>query len=271
MATEEKKKQQLIIYAVSGGLLIMLVLALIIYRGYRQKQQANTIILQQKNEVEIQKEIAENQKRITDQKNKEITDSITYAKRLQNAILPSEQSIKEHLPENFILYKPKDIVAGDFYWMHLIESRTKSQEPSTESQEPKTKSQDAMQKNLDSNTILLAVADCTGHGVPGAMVSVVCSNALNRSVNEFSLTKPGEILDKTRELVLETFSKADEDVKDGMDITLVAINGTSVRWAGANNPLWYVANGEWKEIKFFVCFNYFRKTLSFRNIKVSDI
>ena len=175
-----------------------------------------------------------------EEKNKEITDSITYAKRLQNAILPSEQSIKEHLPENFILYKPKDIVAGDFYWMHLIESRTKSQDD---------KSEDAKQKNLDSNTILLAVADCTGHGVPGAMVSVVCSNALNRSVNEFSLTEPGEILDKTRELVLETFSKADEDVKDGMDITLVSINGTNVQWAGANNPLWYIKATEFGEIK----------------------
>jgi serine phosphatase RsbU (regulator of sigma subunit) len=158
---------------------------------------------------------------IVEEKNKEITDSITYAKRLQNAIMPSESLIKEHLPDSFIFYKPKAIVAGDFYWMNV---------------------------SADRSNILFAVADSTGHGVPGAMVSIVCSNALNRSVNEFGLTDPGKILDKTRELVLETFATSDEDVTDGMDISLVSIEGTRIRWAGANNPLWYIRSGEFGEI-----------------------
>ena len=112
-------------------------------------------------------------------------------------------------------------MAGDFYWMEVYKDQ-----------------------------ILIAVADCTGHGVPGAMVSLVCSNALNRSVFEFGLTEPGKILDKTRELVLETFSKSSTDVKDGMDISLVCIHQHSgeVKWAGANNPLWYIHQGEFKEI-----------------------
>ena len=102
-----------------------------------------------------------------------------------------------------------------------------------------------------NNNILIAAADCTGHGVPGAMVSVVCSNALNRSVFEFGNTEPGKILDKARELVLETFSKSDTDVKDGMDISLACINKATreIKWAGANNPFWYTCNGEMKDLK----------------------
>ena len=97
--------------------------------------------------------------------------------------------VKEYLKESFIVYKPKDVVAGDFYWME--------------------------QKN---GKVLFAAADCTGHGVPGAMVSVVCNNALNRSVREHGLTDPGEILNKTREIVVAEFEKSEEEVKDGMDI-----------------------------------------------------
>ncbi|MGZ3932715.1 MAG: PP2C family protein-serine/threonine phosphatase [Bacteroidia bacterium] len=155
------------------------------------------------------------------QKNAEIIDSITYAKRLQEAILPPLAEISHHLPNSFVLYKPKDIVAGDFYF---AEHR--------------------------GDHFFIAAADCTGHGVPGAMVSVVCSNALNRAVMEFGITEPGEILDKVKELILETFKRSHNDVKDGMDISLCAFNlkNTQVKWSGANNPLWYIQNGEMKEL-----------------------
>jgi serine phosphatase RsbU (regulator of sigma subunit) len=151
----------------------------------------------------------------------DIEASVRYAQRIQHAILPPIDLIREKLPETFVLYKPKDIVAGDFYWMEEI-----------------------------NNTLFIAAADCTGHGVPGAMVSVVCSNALNRAIKEFDLTETGKILDKACELVVETFVKSNEDVKDGMDISLLAINSTTkkIQWSGANNPLWYVDEGKWKEI-----------------------
>jgi serine phosphatase RsbU (regulator of sigma subunit) len=97
--------------------------------------------------------------------------------------------------------------------------------------------------------ILFAAADCTGHGVPGAMVSVVCNNGLNRSVREHGLTDPGQILDKTREIVIAEFEKSEEEVKDGMDISLCALNGNTLHWAGANNPLWIVRNGELTEYR----------------------
>src|ERR1017187_9289474 len=100
-------------------------------------------------------------------------------------------------------------------------------------------------------TVLIASADCTGHGVPGALVSVVCSNALNRTVKEFNLSETGRILDKVTELVLETFEKSGEEIKDGMDISLLSINRTTnqVQWSGANNPLWIVQGKELTEIK----------------------
>jgi serine phosphatase RsbU (regulator of sigma subunit)/Tfp pilus assembly protein PilF len=213
IAEEELKHQRMQRNYFIIGFILTLLLALFIFRSYRQKQRANVIIAAQRDEVEKQRDLVE-------EKSKEITDSIMYAKRLQDAILPPETYINDLLKENFVLYKPKDIVAGDFYWMER-----------------------------QNNITFLAVADCTGHGVPGAMVSVICSNALNRAVIEFGITEPGKILDKTRELVLSTFSKSDKDVKDGMDISLCSIKASGeVQWAGAYNPLWYIKSGELKEL-----------------------
>ncbi len=190
------------------SLLIVAVLAFYIYRGLKKNKQASKII--------------EDQKRIVEGKNTEILDSISYAKRIQTAILPSNRMVKEHFKESFILYKPKDIVAGDFYWLEPI-----------------------------SDSVLFAAADCTGHGVPGALVSVVCHNALNRSVREYGIAAPGKILDKTKELVIAEFEKSEEEVLDGMDISLCSLNIKTKKllWAGANNPLWIVRNGELIDVK----------------------
>lgn len=156
------------------------------------------------------------------QKNNEIQDSIHYAKRIQQAILPPKDLVDEYLPDSFILYKPKDIVAGDFYWMQQKDEK-----------------------------ILFAAADCTGHGIPGALVSVICNDALNQSVEEHNLIEPGKILDKTRDIIVHVFEKSEEDVKDGMDISLCVLDKAqnTLQWAGANNPIWIIRNGEIQETK----------------------
>lgn len=157
-----------------------------------------------------------------EEKNHEITDSISYAKGIQEAILPPSSQFTELMGDSFVFYRPKDIVAGDFYWL-----------------------------NTWNNKVLFAAADCTGHGVPGAMVSVVCHGALNRSVREFDLHEPAKILDKTREIVIETFSESERDVKDGMDVSLCCLDrkhGT-LEFAGANNSLYIVKNRELEEVK----------------------
>ena len=196
-----------------GITLLCSILIFFTIRSNMLRRKANKVLEAQKNEIEMQKALIE-------EKSHEIIDSINYAKRLQQAILPGNEEIKRHLPNTFIYYQPKDIVAGDFYWMEHLDGMT-----------------------------FIAAADSTGHGVPGAMMSVVCSNALNRAVNEFGLRNTGEILDKTRELVIETFEKSDKNVKDGMDISLLRLQGNKAQWSGANNSLWYFKNGELAEIK----------------------
>jgi tetratricopeptide (TPR) repeat protein len=206
------KRQRIVSWSIGLGLLMVIVFSVSLYKRFLLTQKQHRII--------------EEQKHIVDEKNSEILASINYAKRLQDAILPPLKMVRQHLPDSFVLFRPKDIVAGDFYWMEVIQSENRKNE------------------KLENGLILLAAADCTGHGVPGAMVSVVWSNALNRTVKEFGITAPGEILDKTRELVVETFEKSESEVKDGMDISLCSFSGNELRWAGANNPLWIIEAGK---------------------------
>ena len=162
-------------------------------------------------------------------KHKEITDSIQYAKRLQTAILPQNKLINKFLSDWFVLFKPKDLVSGDFYWFEETKDR-----------------------------LIFAAADATGHGVPGAMVSVICNSGLSRSLKEFGLEDPGDILNKTREIIVESFEKSDDEVKDGMDIALVSMSknchpdgSRDILYSGAYNPLWILRNenGVIEEIK----------------------
>lgn len=192
-------------------------LLIVAYRSFVKQRKQATIINRQKEEAEIQRDEIQTQHIQLADKNKEITDSITYAKRIQDAMLPSLEVFKNLLPKSFVFYLPKDIVAGDFYWMERANGK-----------------------------VIFAAADCTGHGVPGAIVSVICSNALNRSVREFKFDKPSDILDKTLEIVIEKFNSSEDEVKDGMDIALCAYDPQTnvLEYAGANNPLWIIRKGE---------------------------
>lgn len=202
------------------GLGLVAVITLVVLWSLFAKQKANKKLKAQKDLIQDRNRRLNTAFSEIEEKNKEITASISYAKRIQSAILPDDKTVKNYLQESFILYKPKDIVAGDFYWMDEVKG-----------------------------TILFAAADCTGHGVPGAMVSVVCNNALNRAVREFGLMNPAEILDKVTDLVIEQFEKSDEDVKDGMDIALCSLKGDKLKYSGANNPLWIIRNGVILETK----------------------
>ena len=157
------------------------------------------------------------QKELVEHKNQEVTDSINYARFIQQAILPPLVDIRAQFAESFVFYQPKDIIAGDFYW---FEQR--------------------------GNVSWFAASDCTGHGVPGAMVSVLCINALNQILIEKNCTEPGELLDHVRDLVVKTFTKESQSVKDGMDISIACYNHDTkeLKWTGANNPLWIFRNGE---------------------------
>lgn len=215
LSQQNLKQQKFIQKLILTGSGLLMVFLIFVFFSLYNSRKTNKLI-------EKQKELSESQKHVIEEKQHEIIESITYAKRIQEAILPPGQFINKFIPNNFIFYKPKDIVAGDFYWAEKV-----------------------------GDLFFIAAADSTGHGVPGAMVSVVCSNALNRAVKEFNLKETGKILDKTRELVLETFEKSSNEVKDGMDISLLCIEekNNNIFWSGANNPLWFIQDNELKEIK----------------------
>ncbi len=189
----------------------------------RDELAENERILEQKvkertAEVVRQKEEIERQSEKLEELYKDVTDSIRYAKRLQDSILPQHAFIERLLPDSFVLFKPKDIVSGDFYWVSETEDK-----------------------------ILFSAVDCTGHGVPGAFMSLIGANALNQIINERE-DKPANILDKLNKLSSEALNKSEEgiSVRDGMDLALCAISKDlkQLEYAGANNPLYIVRDGE---------------------------
>lgn len=156
------------------------------------------------------------------QKNKDITDSIHYAKRIQQSILPTKIKIQELLPESFIYYQPKDIVSGDFYWMEGIENNSK---------------------------IIIAAVDCTGHGVPGALLTIIGNDLLNHIVNELKISEPKNILKEMNAGIINRFSLIEDSTsREGMDMALLCIQKTDeniyINYSGAYNSLFYIRNKE---------------------------
>ncbi|MFT5021169.1 MAG: serine phosphatase RsbU (regulator of sigma subunit) [Polaribacter sp.] len=155
---------------------------------------------------------------------KDITDSITYAKRIQNAIFPDWASVAQILPDAFVFFRPKDLVSGDFYFVDKINDK-----------------------------IIFCAVDCTGHGVPGAFMSIVANNLLKQAVRQEGFTKPSDILDYLNHGVTNTLHQTNEEtsVKDGMDIALCCWDTTNnlLEYAGAYNPLFIYRGGELLETK----------------------
>lgn len=164
------------------------------------------------------------QKEVIEEKNKDITDSINYAQKIQEAILPSDKEISKHLPEHFILFKPKDIVSGDFYWFSERDGKA-----------------------------LITAADCTGHGVPGAFMSMIGNSLLNEIVNEKGASVPADILQKLKEGVIKSLSQTGEagTQKDGMDIAMCGfdLKKNQLEFSGAYNPLFRIRNNELEETR----------------------
>jgi len=204
-----KKQKLTIIGAIVGAILILLV-ALLMFKMFREKQRANKI-LEEKNEL------------ITLQK-KEITDSIRYASRIQRAILPSDEILLQSLPQHFVLYLPRDIVSGDFFWL-----------------------------SQRGGKIVIVAADCTGHGVPGAFMSMLGVSFLYEIVNKEGIMQPASILNYLRDHVKNTLSQTGkrDEAKDGMDNSLCVFDPKEMKleWAGAYNPLYLIRKGEFMEYK----------------------
>jgi len=230
LKNSEIQKQKILIFSFIIGFIFILVFSILLYRLFIQKKKANILlekqnveISQQKEEIEAQRDEIEtqrdkvsNQNHILFEQKKEITDSINYAKRIQTAVLPSGAYANSILGSHFILFKPKDIVSGDFYW--------------------------ATRANA---WLIVTVADCTGHGVPGAFMSMLGVSFLNEIVRKKEVTKASDVLDHLRESIIEALSQTGETgTQNGMDIVLCAINTTNnqLQFAGANNSLYIVSS-----------------------------
>jgi len=222
---EAIEKQKLVLYFVLLALLLVSFLGYYIYRSYKIKKEANikleeknrTISLQ-KDEIEKQRDLAAAQRDQIGYQKRHIEDSIMYAKRIQTALIPSLELFSDKL-EHFVLYKPLAIVSGDFYWV-----------------------------SAQANPQVIISADCTGHGVPGAFMSMLGVTLLNEIVNGKHIIMPDQIIENLRQGIIKSLKQvAEEDsIKDGMDIAVCVVDfDKNILWyAGANNPLYLVRNGE---------------------------
>ena len=232
---QEKHKQSRDAQLVYLGIGISLVglVALLLFLFNQRQNRTNKQLLKMNSTIAEQRD--------------QITASIEYAKKIQKAILPSDELIKICLPFSYVFYEPRDIVSGDFYWVHSVGEK-----------------------------VLVACADSTGHGVPGAIVSMIGNNGLDTCVNEYGLTKPSQILDALNKYVEETFDKSTDAVNDGMDIALCLFDfeKNQVEYSGANIPLYLVKENELIVIKADkqpIGRYYYRKPFTNHVISLNDI
>jgi serine phosphatase RsbU (regulator of sigma subunit) len=205
------EKHRLSAITLSVALALSAIIIFIVFLRYREKNSANKLLNQQNVSIAEQKKVIE-------EKHREITDSVHYAKKIQTVYLPPRSTFHHLFPSGYVFFQPKDVVSGDFYWFYKTE-----------------KSQGS------GNYCFLAVADCTGHGIPGAIMSVICCNALNTVVTTEKTYDTGEILNKARDIVKKSLKSTNEEgQKDGMDIALIRIDRDTneICYSGANNPLW---------------------------------
>lgn len=253
------KLYRIVIISVIAGLLVVLIFTFLLLRLYQQKRTANktlaeqkkeilekndelnhqkeeisaqrdnlqllnTELIQQKEEITAQRDEISLQRNIIEKHNKKITSSISYAQRIQKTILPSETHIKSFFPQSFVIYRPKDIVSGDFYW---IEKK--------------------------GEKIYFAAADCTGHGVPGAFMSMLCYNLLSDALNEQQLEKPSEIINFISKYINKTLRQKTDDssVKDGLDLYLCCYDMETMilQNAGVRSTMYHISNKTLKEYK----------------------
>ncbi|NPA67155.1 MAG: SpoIIE family protein phosphatase, partial [Chlorobi bacterium] len=207
-----------------AGLIVLTIFLTFIFKNYKQKQEANILLEKQKQEIQTQADNLQKANEEISRKNKNITDSINYASRIQAALLPSQNLFGKFFSDYFIFYKPKDIVSGDFYYLKQID-----------------------------DFLVYAVADCTGHGVPGAFVSLLGIAFLNEIIRKKEVQTAAQILEELRYEVKMSLNKnnAESRTNDGMDIALCIINTNTkkLQFAGAYNPLYIIRNEELTEIE----------------------
>tara|TARA_Y100000385_G_scaffold279744_1_gene329830 strand:- start:256 stop:1830 length:1575 start_codon:yes stop_codon:yes gene_type:complete len=212
-----KKKERNLFY-ITCSLFVFLILFVLVLRSWRKTKTQNKIIENQKNDIVSQKSKLE-------ESHKEITDSINYAKNIQDALMTSKEYISEAIPESFVFFLPKDVVSGDYYWVY----------------------------KYSKHEVFFTVADCTGHGVPGAFMSMIGTSLLNENIVDYKIGNPSEVLANMRNKIIESLNDhtSKSNTKDGMDMALCKLNLKTrvLEYSGANNPLVHISDGELNYVK----------------------
>lgn len=242
----ENDRQTIMLIAGSVGLVLFGILILFILKGYRDKKKANDALVTKNELIESQKQILEDQKAELEHKSHNIKESLDYAKKIQTSILPPIGGLKDKFSDSFVFFRPKDIVSGDFYWYYEYGSK-----------------------------LYVSVSDCTGHGVPGAFMSIIGNNLIEKAIVEKKIEKPSDVLQFMSDGINQQLGMTSgaSDVKDGMDMTLVCIdrNTNKLNFAGARNPLYFYRNGELEEIKatkMSVGYNSKKAEADFENLEI---
>ncbi len=219
----ELKQEKTKSYALYGGLALVIIFAGFMVNRFRVTNKQKQVIELKEIETQKQNEIITHQKKVVEEKHKEITDSINYAERIQRSFLATTEMLDQHLKDYFVFFRPKDVVSGDFYWAG----------------------------ELNNGNFAFSIADSTGHGVPGAIMSILNISSLEKSIEKE--TAPDKILNKTRKIIIERLKKdgSTEGGKDGMDCSLLVLNQdrTQLSFAAANNPVFIVRNNDLIEFK----------------------
>ncbi|OJJ19454.1 hypothetical protein BKI52_21845 [marine bacterium AO1-C] len=229
------QRQNLINIAVGGGLLLMLLLAFVLLRSNRERKKKNVILnkqqqeiltqneelYQQQEEIKAQQEFVENQNKELTRSNLKVTQSLKAAQLIQKAIWPYEEKLNALLEDYFVIYRPKDVVSGDFYWLNKLENKT-----------------------------FIIAADCTGHGIPGAFMSLICNTLFDKIIRVWKMTNTGEILDKAREEIRILLRQKELGYANGMDVAIIIVEEAEegveekrIQFSGAKRPLYYIKEG----------------------------
>lgn len=216
MQAAKLRETRLILAAVAIVCILLGVLAFFIFRSYREKKQTNRQLLTQQEEILAQKENLAVAFEEINRQNEKITSSIAYAQRIQSAMMTDTANLQKLVPESFIFFRPRDVVSGDFYFFRKV-----------------------------GDEIIIAAVDCTGHGVPGAFMSMIGMNLLYQATAQ-GITSPGQLLQLLHEGISASLNQQDSGNRDGMDAALIAFNRDEkrIRFAGAKNPLIYVQEQE---------------------------
>lgn len=242
----ENAKQNTMLIAGGIGLALFAILILFILKGYRDKKKANDALIAKNTLIENQKNTLESQKTELEQKNHNIKESLDYAKKIQTSILPPIGGLKNKFSDSFVFFRPKDIVSGDFYWYYEFGSK-----------------------------MYVSVSDCTGHGVPGAFMSIIGNNLIEKAIVEKRIERPADVLKFMSDGINQQLGMTSgaSDVKDGMDMTLVCIDkeAKKLSFSGARNPLYFLRDGQLEEIKatkMSVGYNSKKAAADFENLEI---